>query len=390
MQLDRFKGLNNVSDPLRVGFEWLTQADNVDVTDTGGLVERTGYALAMAASPNGAFSTFDFSRMYLVDGRALKAMTSPTTADTLRSGLAAAPMYFAEVNEQVYFNNGTDSGIIAPDNTLLLWSWPRADMPQLEAVTGNLPAGLYRVVCTFTLPDGRETGAGDAAEITLGEGSALQISGIPHQADCLTNVYIAPANSTVFQWAGAPRGAAMVWNTSPDALGVELLNPLLDPLPAGCDVIQAWGGRMYAAQYLPQQGQSVIWFSQPLGFHLFDLTKDFIMVPGRVLTMAWHDDGLVIGTDKAIYAETVEKFVQLAPYGVVPGWCTARDENDDVYLWTTRGACRALPFKNLTAGHVSVAPGVQAGAAVIHAAGQKRFVASLHAGGTAFNPFNRS
>jgi len=44
-----------------------------------------------------------------------------------------------------------------------------------------------------------------------------------------------------------------------------------------------------------------------------------------------------------------------------------------------------MPFTNLTQGHLSVAPGVQAGASVIERDGQRRFVVSLHRGGTAFN-----
>lgn len=380
-----FKGLNNVSDPLRLGLSWLAQADNVDITDAGAIKKRSGYRKAFAGAITGAYSTLDFTRLFVVDGGALKAMTGPAAAVSLLTGLSGAPMHFTEVNDQVFFNNGSERGIIQPDNTVTDWDWREPDAPSVAAVTGNLPAGLYRVCCTFILPDGRETGSSDAAELVLAQGQALQITGLAQLNGLTTRVYIAPADSTVFQSAGAPVSSAMVWNDSPNNLGADLLTDGLDPLPAGADVIQHWKGRIYAAQYFADANQTAIWFSQPLGFHLFDLNQDFILVPGRVAMLAPHDSGLVIGTDKAIHAYGSEGLALLAPYGVVPGWHWSKDEGR-VLFWSTRGLCGAMPFTNLTERQVSVAPGLQAGGALIERDGRKRYLVALHRGGTAFNP----
>jgi len=387
MTIGAFKGLNNVADPMRLDLSWLAQGDNVNISDTGALSVRDGYTRAFAGAITGAFSTFDYSRMYIVDGGALKVMTGPTTAATLATGLSSAPMYWAEVNDNVYYNNGVDRGIIRPDNSLLVWGWVEPTAPSVTAVTGSLPPGWYQVRCTYTLPDGRMTGSSDSAEILLEDGQALQISGIPQAAGYTTNVYIAPANSSVYQLAAERAPAAMLWNSGPESLGRDLAFVMLkDPLPLGTDVIQVWKGIMYAAEYMPLTDQTVVWYTEPLAFHLFNLNEDLFLVPGRVLMMAPHHSGLIIGTEKRVFAYTGKAIEQVADYGVVPGWAWARDDDDQsVLLWTTRGACRALPFVNLTFSHVSVAPGVQAGAAVVRADGQKKFVVALHAGGTAFN-----
>lgn len=384
-----FKGLNNVADPMRLGLEWLVQADNVNISDTGAMSVRDGYTKAVAGSFTGAFSTFDYSRMYVVDGGALKVMTSPTSTLTLATGLSSAPMYWAEVNDSVYFNNGIDRGIITPDNTLLIWDWTEPTEPTLTAVSGALPAGQYQVRFTYTLPDGRATGSSDAASITLTDGQALQISTIPQMSGLITNVYIAPADSAVYQYAGSPSGSAMVWNSGPDNLGRDLLTMLMDPIPNGADVIQTWKGKMYAAEYMPDADQTVVWYTKPLAYHLFNLNEDLFLVPGRVLMMAPHDDGLIVGTDARVFVFDGKGIEQVADYGAVPGWPWTRDDDDKtILMWTKRGACRGLPFVNLTSSHVSVAPGVQAGAAVVRTDGQKKFVVALHAGGTAFNQRN--
>lgn len=382
----RFKGLNNVSDPLRLGLAWLAQADNVDITDTGALKKRAGYSQTLASPITNAYATLDFKRLFVAGGGVLKAMTGPASAVTLCTGLSTAPMYFTEVNQEVFYNNGTDSGVILPDNSVLDWGWQAPAAPALAATTGNLPAGLYQVRCTYTLPGGRETGAGDSAEITLTRGQALQISGIPLRSGGFTNVYLAPADSTVFQRVFTSVGAtAYIFNGTPDDLGVDLNTIFLDPLPLGVDVIQAWKGRIYAAQYFAADNQSAVWFSKPLGFHLFDQNSSFILVPGRVLMLAPHDDALVIGTDARIYAYPGDKLAELAPYGVVPGQHWAVDEAR-ILFWSVRGLCAALPFTNLTEHQVSVAPGVQAGGTIVRDGGQKRYVVALQQGGLAFNP----
>lgn len=389
--LVKFRGLNNVSDPMRLPLGWLTRADNVHISDTGALSWRDGYSRTMAGSFTGAYATLDHSRMYVVDAGILKAMAGGAASGaTLMSGLAAARVHWTEINEQVFFNNGVDAGIIQPDNEVLDWRWPTPGTPTLTAVTGSLPAGWYQVCCTFRLADGRMTGSGVAAEILLGEGEALQITDVPQLAGADTCVWIAPANSEVFQLADESAASTVSWNASPDALGRELGTPLLEQLPLGCEVIQAWKGRIYAAQYMPEADQTVIWVSQPLGFHLFDLAKGNLIVPGHVLMMAPTPEALVIGTERRISAFDGTGMAQLAPYGVVPGqhWAHEDEEGDRILFWSTRGLCAGLPFANLTEAAVSVAPGLNAGGAVVRKDGQRRYVVALQQGGSAFNQRN--
>ena len=295
-----FQGLNNVIDPLRQGLSWLVQADNIDITNTGAIKKRKGYSLALAGSITGAYSTLNFARCYIVNDGVLLAMTSPTTAVTLQSGLNSAPMYFTEVNEQVFFSNGVDSGIIQPDNAVLPWR------------------GSLLKDTKFLNVDGKD------------------------------------------------------------------VDPLFDPLPLGVDVIQHWRARIYASQHMAAENQSIVWFSQPLGFHLFDLDDDFLLLPGRVLMLAPHDSALIIGTDAAIYAYDGQRMDQIAPYGVVPGQTWSEDEKQIIF-WAQRGLCTALPFRNLTP-QVSVAPGVRAGGALVHDGGSKRYLVALQQGNSAFNP----
>lgn len=379
-QIKRFKGLNNVSDPLRLGLDWLEKADNINITDTGALIKRDGYTKVSTGVFSGMYSTADFTRMYFVDAGQLRTLEGAV----LMTGLSALPMYWAEINEQVFFNNGIDSGIIMPDNSVLPWRWAHLLTPVITAGTGTLAAGDYRVRIVPVLPDGRRLGTSDPGEITLNGGQSLIISGISSGS----LIYIAPANSDVYSLAGAAAGSALVWNSGPDMLGEDMPNAFLDPLPEGTDVLAFYKSRVFAAQYFASADQTVVWYSEPLGFHLFNLNVSFFIVPGHVHMLADAGSVLLVGTGAKIYAYS-DKLDLIADYGVVPGqhWALDKDAGEPrAFFWTTRGLCSAMPFTNLTERQVSVAPGINAGGTIVRSGGQKRYLVSMQQGGSAFNP----
>lgn len=383
-----FLGLNNVADPIRLGLRWLRTADNVVIDRTGAIDRRPGYrATSVAGALSGGYSTKDFTRFYVVLDGDLCQVNPDMTATVLREDVGAAPMHWDEINDVVYFSNGASKGLIYPDGTVRDWGWDVPAQPQLLAVAGNLEPGLYRVCLTYRLPDGRETGSGEAAELELTAGQALQVHSIPHRPGCTARVYITPANSEAFQLAAETSGASTVWNHPPEALGADLLNVLLSPPPAAAVQLAFYAGRAWLMQYVPEQNLTIVWRSLPLAFHLFDLEAGYIAVPGRGYMLAAHAEGLLIGTDSSIQVWNGTQLATLADYGVVPGWPSAHDEESGkAYFWTQRGVCRALPFENLTEGRISVAPGLQVGAALLRRGGSVAFLASLHDGGTAHNP----
>lgn len=302
MKLSKFKGLNTTADQIRLAMGWLSVADNVNITNTGAIEARQGFARVLTGTVTGAYSTEDFQRMYLVDGGNLKTFDGAV----LKTGLTSLPMYWTEINGDVYFNNGTDSGVIHPDHGVDEW-----------------------------------------------------------RGASLANAY----------------GAGFV---SDDGQNLDVL---YDTLPTDTTVIQAWRGRIYAVQYLPSEDTSVIWFSEPLAFHLFNLDSNYITVPGQARMLARTKSALVIGTQKGIHAYDGDRIEQLADYGVPPGWHDALD-GDSVTFWSLRGLCTAMPFNNITEGHISVAPGTQAGGVLVQSGGQKRYVVALRQGGSAFNSYS--
>lgn len=369
-----FRGLNNVVDEMRLPRGWLTQADNVNITPNGAVVRARGFTQASSNfAITGAYSTIDFSRMFVVDTGELREMHQDMSYTVLATGLASKPMYFEEVNGLVFCANGVDFLVVTPTG-VRSWGLPTPPAPQLyEGFAGSIQAGVYQVVCTYTDSTGLESGSGEVASISVAGGS-ITIDP-PVLAGHTTNVYITEVSGSVFyllsgtSYHGQPLGEELQF--------IGLTGPR-GSIPA------LYNGCMYTAEAFPSDDLSVVWASEPLQYHHFNTAGSGVAVPGTVRMLKAAKDGLLIGTDRAIYAYADDTLTQLVPYGVVPGWHASKSD-DAVYFWSERGLCRALPFINLTESQVSVPPGLSAGAMVIEEDGMRRYVVALHAGGEAFN-----
>ena len=389
-ELIRFNGLNNIADPMRgtdVGlksaqsWEWQSLAENVDGTDSGGLQRREGYTQFLAGTLSGAFTTFDFNRMYVINSGALERVYPDGSTQVLRTGLVGTA-YWAEINDVVYLSCGSDKLQIELDNTVRDWGLPTPGQPTVSSASGVLQPGVVQVCLTFRDASGREGGASPAIEITCSGG--VTVSAIPHVSGLSTEVYATESDGTVFYHV-ASLTTQTAFTLSTPAYGQELVTQFLDSPPGEGSLIAFFAAQVYVAQYLPAQEQTVVWFSQPLGYHLFNLNSDYLIVPGEVVQLHGSNDTLLIATRERVFLYDGTNLQQAAEYGVTPGQHADLGSDEKIYFWTVRGLCRAAPFENLTEARVSIAPGVKAGGGVISKGGYTKYVAIINKGGHAFN-----
>jgi hypothetical protein len=150
-------------------------------------------------------------------------------------------------------------------------------------------------------------------------------------------------------WAVYPH-QVIAWGSLCPALPATtypLTDPISYPPPVG-DVICARRSQMVVGVWEPERDRSVLYFSRPDYPHEFRLEKDFVLIPGRITMLSSLAQGLVIGTDRAIFVDPIDSPLQrVADYGV-PAGGMAHDDLNRVHFWTERGLCRAFPFENLT------------------------------------------
>lgn len=393
--LNRFLGLNNVADPMRGSgvapdgshdtWEWQSLADNVNGTNSHGMERRDGYALSVAGtSITASFSTFDYSRLYIIDSGVLKRVYPGGSTVALQSILSGTA-YWSEQNDVVYLSCGTSKLEIHQDNTVRRWGVPTPDQPDVSATNGNLFAGVVQIALTYTDQHGREGGACSAVAVTVAENGGLSVTSIPQLSGFAPNLYMTEADGTAFYRAAAlPEGVAAFTITSLP-IGPALTTQFLDECPERAGRIAFMGANAYAAEYIPEIDQTVIWFTEPMGYHLFNLNSDYFIVPGEVTQLFGSEAGLLVATHNRCFVYDNDALVRVAEYGAVPGQHADRGPDGKTYFWTKRGLCRVMPFENLTESNVSVAPGIQAGGGIIERGGLRKYVAVIHQGGDAYN-----
>lgn len=155
--------------------------------------------------------------------------------------------------------------------------------------------------------------------------------------------------SNTKKWAVYPDRVIAWGSLCPSASSTTY--PLGDPTsypPPNGQVVCSRRSQLVVGVWETEKDRSVLYFSRPDYPHEFRLEKDYLLIPGKVTLLASLAQGLVIGTDRAIYVDPIDSPLQrVADYGVSLG-AMAHDDLNRVHFWSERGLCRALPFENLT------------------------------------------
>lgn len=390
-----FKGLNTTSDPLRLGFAWQTVAKNLLVTSSGALEKRQGYVKVRNVGCRTGFATADQSQGYI--------QTTSNTIETVEGAVVAQltttdPLWWGEINGDVYYANHTDSGIILQNGTVVAWRIPTPPEPSVSVINPRAVDKSFRneayarVQMSYVQPDGRESGLSPAAQITAASFDGLVITPTIKQG-CSTNIWVTPRNSVVTQhFMTVTTTSPVVW-TGGHALGRDATTGGFDDLPSGIHTFDFFQGRVYAGQYLAANNTSVVWASAVFGFHLFDLHADFFMVHGRIEMLLATQDVLLVGTEDAIYAYDGKNLKQLAPYGVPSGQHGVVDTQIKVgraLFMSKRGLCEAMPFANLTDDRVSIPTNGRTTATLSQHDGQVHYLTTTLTGDTTgYNPLQQ-
>jgi hypothetical protein len=178
---------------------------------------------------------------------------------------------------------------------------------------------------------------------------ATGVTGAPFHWCELGYALFVQSKAKTAKWAIYP-GRVIEWGSLCPALS-EPTYPVGDPQsypPPYGDVIGVRRSQIVVGVYEPTKDRSVLYYSQPDAPHEFRLDSDYALVAGRVTLLAGLPQGMIVGTDRAIYVDTPEQPMQkLSDFGVRPN-AAYLDDKGMAYLWTDRGLYRALPFEAMT------------------------------------------
>lgn len=399
-ELRKFGGIANKSPPERLlkrdgQFQYtpgLQAAENVDITDDFTIRVREGTAPVLLGNFTSGFSISDGRRAFLASSTSLYEVMregSEFSVEERLAGLSGGEWFVTEMNDIAYLTNGVDALVITGDE-VRLWGIPLPTAPEISAISGALPEGQYQVTVTYVV-DGRESGAPPATRMDLDGSQGLAVR-VPLRAGAKTRVYLAAQNDDVLRrvvelpQATADGFQTITWGSNVLAAGPVLDTQFLRPPPAGTRVA-AVAGRVFIGRSFPEVNLSVVYPSLPLAYELFDVFGEAILIPGELRLLGASNGGLVIGTDQEIGLWADGEYSTLAHYGAVDGDTGVVLDDGRLMFWTERGACQAMPFKNLTEAKVSVPSGKSGRALHMKRRGYEKYIVSVVNGGQSHNPF---
>jgi hypothetical protein len=375
MIINSFKGIENTASPRDISDSALQDAINVDINNVGGLVRRRGFQQALTIPISTAYTTLD-RITYIVSEGILYRVESDLSLTNIAPTVATE---FCDFSRALFTNDGLSVFQESVKN-LKIPTPGSSPAITLNPSPSGQEAGLYNVIFTYSNSDGLEGGASlvETFEVT----TPSEIIVTPDQlSGYTTNVYMTEAGGEVFYDI---------------KYGNQIAPPQINsaPIPEGADKIEVYDSKLWVStRYFDY---SIVWFSKPFHYHLFNYDTDFVVIPGKVEVLKAVPAGIIIATAEEIYAYSDDTGLEkLANYGVVPGRPAIKIQgrpgteipNDYLLLHTTRGVCSAFPFTPLTEERVSLPMGTNCSTAMVYNNGIQRYVALHDAGGTAFNQF---
>jgi hypothetical protein len=309
----------------------LLVGNNVDIDGTGKLSRRLGRAEVSSGAASSLWS--DGMQAFYVRSSQLYQLHPDYSSTSVATGVNPTVSYGA-LDRAVYWTDNKQSGRVK-DGVNTRWGI-EVPTPTFEVSTtfGDLPAGTYGVTITY-LRNGMESGAPRGKFLAVPENGAIRIQNIPTAADTSVDgaiVYITRPDGEIF-FRSALLGPAdtdvTVYATHEDTL--PLRTQFKGPAPAG-HTVGFYAGRSYVGQ------GSVLFYSDPYEYELFDLGRNFIQFEGPIRIFAPVNDGVFVATDRQTFflaGREPSEFVSslVLPFGGVQGTLTY-PRNDEI---TDRG-----------------------------------------------------
>lgn len=311
-------GANDVANRTELKPGELREAVNVVLTDKSTVRRRPGFRRVLALADPHSLWRLGRTVLFVAEGQ-LQRLVLPTyeAAPLVVLTQPARRMSYAEVNGEVWFTNGADSGVVNTGSWRVRpWAVPAPGAPRLSTVPGGLPSGTYAVVAVAVNEAGEESAASPVTALALDGSQALRVDLAANDTAGGVRLYITPPDGDRFYYAATvPYGMAS-WAVGGWEPRAECKTRFLEPMPVG-DIVRYYRGRLWVID-----GRRMV-VSEPLRYGLTRSGEGFFTfaVPPVVLEPVLDGLYIVAGHTYFYGGETPEAMVPrlVSPYGAVPG-----------------------------------------------------------------------
>lgn len=362
MIIQGFKGIHNTVPPRSIPDNALVAAVDIDIDDAGVLLRRAGFSkVKNYPLISSAYSTREQIGYVVNDGSLYRLddlLNQTLITDKSGAAIQTTATEFADYSKVLF----TQDGFRVNEDYALSIKIPTPIIPidiSYDAPDMSIETGFISVCyCYRSLVSGLMGGSSPVAAIGINEGQSFDIIQ-PIEPDG----YAAVIFKTDF-------GGSVYYSASGSKLPSAHL--LANSFPDDVEKIEFHKGSLWLSKSM-ENGSSIVWFSKPGYYHLYDYLRNYIIVPGQVRGLQSVGGQLLIGTDVAVYAYG-DSLQQLSDYGVPQGRPFSLLPDGNVLIFTHRGICRALPFENLTESKTYIDVGTTCSTSFMVDNNGKRFI----------------
>src|SRR5574343_82281 len=340
----------------------LTEAKNISIDDEGAISSRDGYVQSLQLNNVTAAYSMSHNRHGYVVSNGVLYRVNPDLSTVELGKVDAQPVQWLEVGTLVFMS----TGFIIDNDELNTWRVFPPNEPVGSVISGYCPAGQYQLLLTRIMPDGRESVSSNVIALNLSDDSGVELKGI---AGCM--VYMTDTNGSVFYEVGYQVNYIGAIDGGKSINQYLILN---GALPENIGQIAFYQGSLYRSTYDKETDLSAIFYSVYMLFHVFDYDTNVISdIAGEIRLLHGMDDGLLIGTDRAIYIYSDNSLSKLAGYGVPIGKPLVVNRDGSVFFQSLRGVC-TMPFQNLTVDNFTMPLGGECVTGIINTEGFENFI----------------
>lgn len=318
MSLDAFEGGEDVNDIAKLG-PWevgvnnrlpdyalgpkdLRDAANVDIRTSGHVRRRTGVTQQLSGVAHSLWSDDEGELSYVVfEGQLRRVLPGGSLGAAIALDMGLSPVSYFRLGETVYWCNGVRNGRIIHDQYFSWGMEPPSHQPRaLANPQGNMDPGDYQFAQTWLNARGEESGTGASGIVVgvpAGGGFTLEGFATPPPGATQMRIYQSlPYGKVLYVYETVPIGTPLVSVVLNRNLGTELKTQFLRPPPVG-HLVEYFNGRLYLA------AGAVLYFSEPLGYLLFNPRMNFQLFNEDITILAAATAGLAVVADQHYFLE---------------------------------------------------------------------------------------
>jgi len=334
--LGPFLGMNNRLPPYKLEVfsrgnkagDYLRNAVNVDITDSGTLQRRKGTTLAQAGIDCHSLWA-EGDDVFYVDGTTLYEYPRTTMREGLTPGMRCS--YAHAPRGEIYWSNGVvleriANGVCGQASVPV----PNPSPTVVSSGGGALKAGYYQVAITAVGANGEESGATWPVQVNASDSSRIEVSNLP---GTLVNIYITPQNGDVFLFAIQTTATSYIFPLL-GTLGRQCPTLGLREMPPG-QIVRWFKQRLLVAS------DNTLYYGEPASNALMNPMKGYIPFPGRITVIEPCQNGVYVVADQTYWLAGPDisqaKVEPVLPYGAAEGTGGKTPNTNEVWWFSQRG-----------------------------------------------------